>query len=546
MKSGNYIKLGGAIFFIGCIFILISWLYTYPVYMSDVNQVTFFQFFPLLWPGIALCLMGIFIVTYSSKNKIIQAIMCSFIPILLEIHVYFYTYLPSSDSGAARGMFHIFQQTGLNFEPISYFEFPNYFILNEILRLLTNLDEKGIAFISFSLYGILLSLILFLFFYDQKKLSSQPIIPSLLVLIYFIGMYSLLNYQWVPQTLALVQFFLLLLISSYILTNKYHIKWKFLLIVVFTSLVYTHAFIPVIFLAFFVIILFKKRNLTPVFLLIVSIYCVNTLYYTISNLELYINAFKQSIQGFGGEYAKTVTGSFRNTADPSIFNRMFSLFNGVKFAAIWGITFLGSIVIFIKRKLNIFLIALGLSGVVYIGTGFFFSIFGLRATQILFIPLTIGFIFFLNKWKKLTVLIIAGIIILAVFGPMRSAYDQTAFQIDEEVYACDFLVETIKEKTNPKVGMGQVNWGYFTNKLTFFNNVNSEYYAIRPGSSRFLGVFNTSMDQNDYILYNENLGKEIITYRMTKEDLILTLDTLLASKNKIYSSYKSFIINGIN
>ena len=54
-----------------------------------------------------------------------------------------------------------------------------------------------------------------------------------------------------------------------------------------------------------------------------------------------------------------------------------------------------------------------------------------------------------------------------------------------------------------------------------------------------------SLNQNHYILYNPNLGKEIIIYRMTKEDLIIRLDAVI-NNNKLYHSGTTFILKGIN
>jgi hypothetical protein len=544
MKTTNWIKIGTIFFFVGCIFILISWLFTYPVYMSDINQITFFQFYPLLWPGITICLLGIFINAYYCQSKIINALYCALVPLVLEVPVFFYSYLPSSDCGNVRGMFQIFEKTGINLKAISYFEFPSYFSLNQIIHETVGLDEKGIAVLSFALYGILLSLFLYLVFFNLKKSSSYRIIPSLLVMLYFIGMYSLLNYQWVPQTLALVYFFLLLLISSHLLSDLTQYKWQIMLILIFTALVFTHAFIPVLFIVFFGVLIYKKISLLPTFLVIISIFLIFTFYYALFHTSLYIGTFQQSIQGFGGEYAQSVSNSFVKIGEISFLDRILSVMNGIRLPLVWGIVTLGALVLFFKRKMNIFLIALGVAGGVYIATGALFDVLGLRAAQILFIPLLIGLMFFISKWRKPTVTFVVVILVLAVFGPMRSAYDQTAFQTDEEAKACDFLANNIKNVTNPKVAINQVDWGYFTSKYAFLTKVDATNLAIRPGSKGFLDVFNSSLHQNHYILYNSNLGKTILMLLMTKENLTDRLDGILYN-NKIYTSGTTFIINGI-
>lgn len=543
MKTTNWIKIGTILFLIGCIFILISWIFTYPIKLSNINQITFSQFYPILWPGVIINLLGLLIVIYYCESKIIKALYCSIIPIILEIPVFFYSYLPSSDSGAVRGMFQIFQKTGINLKAISYFEFPNYFSLNEIIRQIVGLDEKGIAFLSFALYGILLSLFLYLVFHNIKKPSYYHIIPSLMVLIYFIGMYSFLNYQWVPQTLALVYFFLLLLISYHLLSDISQNKWQVILILIFISLIFTHAFFPVLFLIFFGIIIYKKINVLPVYIAMISIFLLFTLYYTIFHTSLYINTFQQSIQGFGGDYTTKVTNSFRQIGEKNILDQLFSYINGIKFPMIWIFVSTGSVILFLKRKMSLFLVALLLTGAVYIAIGSLFSILGFRASQILFISLSTGLIFFIMKWKKLTIAFVVVILILAVFGPMRSAYNQTAFQEDAEAMTCDFLANNIKNITNPKIAINQVDWGYFTNKLAYLKKIDTTNMAIRPGSKGFLNIFNESLKENHYIVYNSNLGKEILQYLFTKNQLNDKLRTIIDNK-KIYDCGSTFIING--
>jgi len=540
MKSSNWIKIGAIIFFIGLILIFISWIFTYPIYISEINEITFNQFYPILWPGIVISLLALFIILYYCKNKIIGAICCSLFPLFLSITAFFFSYIPSSDSGNVRGMFQIFHLTGINSQVIPYFEFPNYFSLNEIIHQVVGFNEKGVALISFILYGVLLGLFLYLFFFNIKKEQNIQLIPFLLVFIYFIGMFSFLNYQWVPQTLALVYFFLLIYVSTYILSDPIKTKWKFLLILLFIPLLFTHAFLPVIFLLFFSILTIKNRYLLPILLVMVSFYLIDTLYHTVIHFQLYVTTFEQSISGFGGAYAKSISNSLGETS--GLIDQIISFSNRITVPMAWIIATIGIVILLLKKKINYLLISLGLVGFLYLGIGIVYSILGLRATQILFIPLTVGFMFFISKWKKLTIAIIIVMLILSVFGPMRTAYNHTAFQTDEEAFACDFLAKNING-TNPKVAIGQVNWGYFTSKYMYFKNTHLIDFAIRPGSSRFLNMFNGSLDQNEYVFYNSNFGKEVLEYVLTKEQLNNKLREFKLD-NKINDCGTTFIING--
>lgn len=541
MKSSYMKKIGILSFLFGFILILISWHFSYPIQISDVNTITFFQFSFFLWPGISISIIGLFLLAYFSKNKIFGAFCCSLFAILLAITGFFYSYSASSDCGAARAMFQAFQNTGIEPQIIPYFEFPTYFSLNEIIHQTIGFNEKGIAFISTILYGILLGLFLFLFFFNLKKQQYPKLLPFLLVIIYFIGMFSFLNYQWVPQTLALVYFFLLIFISTYLLSDPLKIQWKFMLILIFISLVFTHAIIPVLFLSVFGIITLKRRFLSQIFIAITSIYLLVTLYYVTVHLNLYIITFRQSIKGFGEEYVDVVSSSFKEPG--GIVDQLISISNRIRVPLVWIISSIGTLILFLRKEIKLFLIALGLSGVIYLAIGIFYSILGLRAAQIMFIPMTIGFMFFVYKWKKPTIVLVVIILILAVFGPMRTAYDNTQFQLDEEANACNFLANNIINKTVSNVAVGQVNYGYFKYKYMYLKKTMP--IAIRPGTLGFLNVFNESMSQNEYILYNSNLGKEILLYLMTKEDFNNKLKEIM-SNNKIYDCNNMYIIKGVN
>lgn len=543
MKSTNLVKIGAIFFFIGFILILISWIFTYPIYLSGINEITFTQFYPVLWPGVVISLLSLFVILYYCKNKIIGALCCSLFPLFLYIPAFFFSYIPSSDCGNVRGMFQIFHKTGINSQLVSYFEFPNYFSLNEIIHQVVGFNEKNIALFSFVVYGVLLGLFLYLFFSNLKKEQYIQLIPFLLVFIYFIGMFSFLNYQWVPQTLALVYFFLLIFISTYMLSASIKIEFKFIFILLFIPFIFTHAFLPLIYLIFFSILTIKRRYLFQILLVIASLYIIVTIYYTAVHLNLYIITLQQSLRGFGREYAYRVLTSFGETNN--LIDDIISFSNRIIVPMVWIIASIGTLILFLKKKINYLLISLGLAGFVYISVGIFYSILGLRAAQLLFIPLTVGFMFFISKWEKPTIAIVIIILILAVFGPMRIAYNHTQFQTDEEANACDFLVNKIKNETIPSVGIGQVNWGYFSSKYKYFNNTRLSEFAVRPGSSGFLDIFNYSLNRNDYIFYNSNLGKEIIVYLMTKEDLMERLEIITKNNNKMYNSGTTYILNGI-
>jgi hypothetical protein len=257
------------------------------------------------------------------------------------------------------------------------------------------------------------------------------------------------------------------------------------------------------------------------------------------HFEQYVDTFLQSIRGFGGHYTTILAKSTRESED--IISQLISYLNRIRIPLIWIIASVGTAILFFKRKLGFFSIALFLAGGIYLGIGIFYSVIGDRTFQFLFIPLTLGVIFFISKWKKLTIFVIVILLILAVFGPMRIAYNETLFQTDEEANACNFLANKVSVNEIPRMAMNQVGYGYFTNIYSYLRNTTS--IVVRPGQLEFFNIFNKSMNKNDYVLYNPKLGKQIVNSGSTNNHLLNLLKELKMN-NKIYDGGKTFIING--
>ena len=66
---------------------------------------------------------------------------------------------------------------------------------------------------------------------------------------------------------------------------------------------------------------------------------------------------------------------------------------------------------------------------------------------------------------------------------------------------------------------------------------------IRPSSPLFYDIFNNSMKNNNYVIYNSNLGKEIRDEGRIPDYRQSILKTVLLN-NKIYSCGRTYIITG--
>lgn len=533
MKSSHISCIGAILLCIGFILQLWSWHLSYPIYIPRLDEITFTQFYPLIWPGIALSLIGLFLTGYYSKRKSVKVACASLFPILIYSYALYFSFISSSDSGNVKGMFEIFHQTGINSGVVSYFQYPIYFTLNEMTDQILGVGVNGIAALFFILFGLLLGAYLYLFLTKITKANPHPI-AFLAIPLYFSGLFGFLNYQWVPQTIALVFVFMLLIIF-----NKNKFEYKIISIILFTTLVFTHAIIPVIFLVFFGIYVVKKKELRNSFILMLSIFAAVLIYYTTFYFPVIVETFTESIHGFGGEYTATVTGSLKEPLSPTL--QFISNINRIRMPLIWIAVTLGCFIAFIKKKLSSEAIILGITGIFYLGIGMFYSVLGLRALQFVFVPLVIGIGLYIEKWKKLTITATIIILILSVFGPMGASYEQTQFQVYEEETACDFLATTLANNKLNRVAIGQVNWGYFMGAYKYLNGEIPR--AIRSGKTEFYNIFNVSMEKNEYVLYNSNLGNEIISRGIPREEVkSITEGNIL--NNKIYESGKTLILTG--
>lgn len=531
--SHYLLKLGAITFFIGLILIMFAWQVTHPIYMPEIEEYTFSQFHPSLWAGITLTLLGLFFTGYSTDNLIIKAFCASLFPVILYCYTFFFPILASSDIGSVRAMFEVFNQVGINSEAASYFQYPIYFSLNALSSEILQTDMKTISPIFFALFGVLLALFLFLYLAKYKKDASYQI-AFFAIPMYFIGLFYFLNYQWVPQTTALVFFFLLLMLLNY-----KGVEYRFLSLIVFTVLAFTHAFIPSIFLIFFGFYVYRKRELHYMFVLMLCIYCAILVYFTTFYFPVIAETFTNTIYSFGSDYKVQVSRSFEEPAD--FMSQLISMINKIRIPLIWIIVTLGSFVRFIQKKIDYKMFSLGTTSGIYLVLGFFYPILGLRALQILLIALVVGVCVFIKRWKKLTILFIFIIILLSAFGPMRNSYDQTHYQLDEEKNACSFLANTISTEEEIGIAIGHINWEYFT---VTYKYLHEKYFeAYRPGNIEFYDIFNPAIKRNNFFLYNNNLGKEILSYGVDIEDVNLVVDAQLL-KNKIYQGGNSQIISG--
>jgi len=530
MKSEQVSLIGAILFFLGLPLLILSWYNSYPIHIGSLDDLTFPQFSSLIWPGILLTSLGLFLAGYFSTKNSVKALCAAIYPISLYSYILYFNGTATSDIGNVKSMFDVFHFVGIDSSKISYFQFPTYFTFNEVTARITGMDANSIAMVFFALFGVLLGLYLYLFLFKVTKFTSNQV-ALLGVFLYFTLSFSFLNYQWVPQTLALI-FFLLLLVTVTLEGRKY----KVFTLILFIALVFTHLFIPVLFLLFFGIYSLKKRETFRLFIVLTCLYLAVLVYLTNYYLPQIIDAFNEVVNGIS-EYRETISQSFEATT--GFFDQLISNINRIRVPLTLLILAIGFLIGVYKKKIHYTLIILGLVGGLYLFLGMVYPVLGLRALQILMISLAAGIGFFVVKMKKPTAILVGILIIFSVFGSIRGSYDQTQFILNEEENTCRFLSTSLAPEKISNVALDQVNWGYFTNIAVYLNKIHVN--KIRPTNKLFFDVFNVSMKNNNYIIYNSNLGKEIRNGGRIADYKGIIFNTMLFN-NKIYSCGNTYII----
>jgi hypothetical protein len=533
MKPHQMSLIGAIIFFLGIPLLIISWYNSYPIRIGSLDNITFFQFSPLIWPGILLTSSGLFITGYFSARNSVKAICASIFPVSIFSYILYFNGTATSDIGNVKSMFDVFHFTGIDSSVISYFQFPTYFTFNEITARVTGMDANSIGMIFFALFGVLMGLYLYLFLFKVTKFQGTQV-ALVGVFLYFSLAFSFLNYQWVPQTLALI-FFLLLLV----LINFEGKKYKILMLVIFLCLVFTHMFIPILFLLFYGIYSLKRRETFRMFFIMSCLYGAMLVYFTSYYLPQIVDAFSEAIYGFN--YPEPLAQSFKATTN--FFDQLISNINRVRIPLTVGILGLGFLFGMMKKKVHYLILALGLVGGIYLALGFVYPIMGWRSLQIIMIALVIGIGYLIgsSKLKKPTMALVVVLIVLSIFGPIRGSYDQTQYILNEEESTCRFLASSVANETASYIGVDQVDWGYISNIAQFLNKIHT--VKIRPSRPNFYDIFTTPMKAHQYIIYNSNLAKEIRDQGFIQDYRESILKTTLFN-NKIYSCGKTFIITG--
>jgi hypothetical protein len=421
-------------FFAGLVLMVYSWYLSFPLSVKSVGD-SIFNHIPILyWISVPLLLTSMFLMAISFKNKYLKWIMAvGFVIVLYSLYYFYYT-MPTGDSTYFRGLTENFITTNnLNASQFihSYYQWPSFFLLASITTLVSGLKLTIYEFLLFTIIGFLIATALYV--YASKAYNRSGFLA---VAAFFFVMFLFLNYQAVPFSLAFALLFILFMLE----TRERSTGTTLTMLILYTSTVFTHAFVPLFFVIYLLIrsIISRSRQYFEFFMLTLVIYLIAQI--TIAEL-FFAGSFKM-VFTFRSEYSSAAGATIASTSVPiDAIPHLLSRYVTIAFAIL---CFAGFAFLIFRRKLREIDKAIFLTGAVYLGLGVALYILGTRALPILFVPIALGVAYlFESKFRKYLKYLVVVLLIFFVFVPMHSTFNSypITFQTKEDLATANFMIE---------------------------------------------------------------------------------------------------------
>ena len=247
-----------------------SWYLSFPLSVNSVGD-SIFNHVPILyWFSVPLLLTSMFLMAISFKNKYLKWIMAVGFVIVLYSLYYFYPTMPTNDADYFRGLTENFIRTNnLNASQYihNYYQWPSFFLLADISTLVSGLNLTIYEFLLFTIIGFLLATALYVYASKANNRSG-----FLAVAAFFVVMFFYLNYQAVPFSLAFALLFILFMLE----TRERSAGITLTMLILYTSVVITHAFVSLFFVIYLLIrsIISRSRQYFEFFILTLVIYMI--------------------------------------------------------------------------------------------------------------------------------------------------------------------------------------------------------------------------------------------------------------------------------
>ena len=519
--------------FIGIVLLFLSWYISYPVSIDSPYDFVYNHISPLYWASLTILFASFFIIGINTKNNILRWIIAVSTVSLIYSSSYFYYMIPGSDSLFFRGLTEYFISTGdLNPTRVGtyhgYYQWPSFFMLNKVATSIAGLDLRFFEFMLFGIIGFLLATSLYLYASKARANGYVAVVALFIIIRYFF------NYQWAPFSVATCLLLLLFVLDKYAFRKR---EATLAILVIFFSMTLTHAFVPVFFIIYSIMmyIVNKNRKYLKLFLLTLIIYLTVSIYYTVT---FFTDLVQQLTSVYTLEYYGQVEAVLATSMTPRPYIDMIAqIFSRTAVITTTIITGLAFIILLIKRKLRKKDHAILLTGVSYLAIGFLFPILGTRAIFLAAIPVSLGASYLAeSRFKRYFRPLFLVLLLLFTFGLIHGTfYDRyIQFQTKEAYTTANFMIE-------------RYNW---THTSTILSHIAVRSYILAKVaknailetdvSPRFLEM---NVETYDCIVHSVGLEKSLLGHNFSTQEISHQIENRF---NVIYSSGLSYIASRAN
>lgn len=461
-------------FFIGLALLIYSWYLTYPVYTISANDYVFHHVSILYWLSLPLLLGSMFLIAITTKSNFLKWILSIGIVLTFFSLYYFYSMMPTVDSQYFRGLIEYFIKTkNLDASQLNhqYYEWPAYFVLADILTLVSGLSIASYQFLLFAIICIMLATVLHVY---TSKRNMAGIIT---VTAFFISLVYFLDLQAVPFSLALALLFLVFMLE----TQQKNTAVIVSMIVLYVALLLTHLFVPLFFVLYLLVrgLIEKNKQTRNQYR---NFFLLALVSYFLLQLTMAKFSFEQVVVGIlytptdYSSIASATVSTLPNSTD--IIAQFFSR-TVVVATIITGIV--GLVFMLIKRKTNTLDKAILLAGIAYSGLGIVLNTIGFRALALVFIPISLGAAFlFKGKLKPFLAGLFLVLLILFLFVPLHTSFaTQVTFQTREAYVAENFFLNHFHWESSSFVVTDFWTASYLTTKTSSYEYI---YTTLNTGA----------------------------------------------------------------
>ena len=494
---------------LGLVLIFYSWHVSYPVSIDSPYDFVFNHISPLYWLGFSLFLGSLYIISSMVKSRNLKLIACvSIVAAIFSLRCFYYS-LPGSDVHFSRGLMEYYMQTS-DLDPSkpfhAYFKWPLFFILNQVTHSITGLKMMHFEFVLFAILGILYITSLFVY---TSRFSKDG--NFLAIVAYFIVLYRFLDYQFAPFSLALGFLYILFMFETHTFKTR---EVKVVSMMIFTIMTLVHPFMAVFFILYTFAMYVTGRNKYYLQLLLFTlvVYLAILIYFSSFFSDVLKQLSTVYLHQYRWEAEEMLAGWVASTppiaAVASNFSRAIVFLTGV-------IVGLGFLFLLIKRELRHVDAAIFISAVSYIAAGFILPILGMRALFTLFIPVSLGTTYFLErKFGKYLKALLLVFVILFPFTVISESFDdaEIMFQTRESYQCANFMIS-------------YYNW---TKPSSILSHLRVMHYLQTKSASQHasfgsdLAGLDSNKNVSDYdcIVYTVGVGKTCLFHNRSIMELL--------------------------